>query len=62
MAAGDVMEPLRPRNSVRSAVHDRGRRLMSAKATRPPKSMLNALRASSAPVSGSRDGTTYMAV
>ena len=51
-AAGWSSAPLRPRNSVRSAVHAVWRPPRSANATRPPKSVFQALRASSAPVSG----------
>ena len=48
-AAGAAGEPLRPRNSVRSAVTECGRRPTAAKATWPAKSPAQALRASRAP-------------
>ena len=50
--AGRSGPPLRPMNSVRSAVHAVCRPPRSTKATRPPNSVFHAFRASSAWVSG----------
>ena len=43
IAAGDAVVPSRPRNSARSVVNERGRRLTSAKATLPANSPAQAL-------------------
>ena len=59
--AGSSAPPLRPRNSVRSAVQALCRPPRSRNATRRPNSMFQGLRARSAPVSGSRDVMTWCA-
>src|SRR5208282_5258582 len=58
-AAGLSSVPLRPRNSVRSAVHDSCWPHKSANAIRLPYSVLKELRASTAWVSGSISVTMY---
>ena len=55
--AGRSGAPLRPRNSVRSAVHAVCRPPRSRNATRPPNSVFQGLRARIALVSGSNDVT-----
>jgi hypothetical protein len=57
-AAGQASDPLRPRNSLRSAVHDDWRPAMSANATRISSPVRQWLRASIARVSGSISVTT----
>src|ERR1700689_4039171 len=58
-AAGLLSVPLRPRNSVRSAVNEVCWPLKSANAIRLPYSILNELRASIARVSDSISVTMY---
>ncbi len=62
MAAGLARVPLRPMNSVRSAVKVRSAKPQCTKATRSAKSALNGHEANRAPVLGSRRVTTCMAV
>src|SRR6185369_17936621 len=60
-AAGRPIRPLRPRNSVRSAVYDLGATSSARNAMRFGKSGLHALRAWSDPVSASNVETTCLA-